>query len=83
MLLHGGVFKFRETEKRTESINVRVTEAELAEVQWCIDQLEAEFGRLSPPDIARKALGEFVASLRAKAPEKGDHNPAAKPRRKK
>ena len=59
------MFKLRETEKRTESINLRVTAEELAEINWCIEQLAAEMGRLSPQDIARTALGEFAAKLRA------------------
>lgn len=73
-MLHAAVFKLREAEKRTESINLRLTSEELAEINWCIEQLVGEFGRVSSQDVARLALGLYVAQLRGHAAKK----PAAK-----
>lgn len=64
------MFKLRETEKRTESINLRVTPDELAEINWCSERLASELGRVSAQDVARMALGEFAQRLRSEADSK-------------
>jgi hypothetical protein len=66
----------RETQKRSISINVRVTTEELEALRWMAGQLASDFGHQENPDVIRRALDLLHTKLRTKAPAP---TPAATP----
>lgn len=59
------LFTIRVPEKRTRSLFVRLTPAELEAVQWCRRQVERrQGGLLSLPDIARQGLARMYEDLK-------------------
>jgi len=72
----GDMWHPRETQKRSISINVRVTTEELEALRWMAGQLASDFGHQENPDVIRRALDLLHTKLRTKAPAP---TPAATP----
>ncbi len=64
----GDMWHPRETQKRSISINVRVTTEELEALRWMAGQLASDFGHQENPDVIRRALDLLHTKLRTKAP---------------
>ena len=57
----------REAQKRSISINVRVTTDELDALKWMAGQLASDFGHQENPDVIRRALDLLHTKLRTKS----------------
>ena len=72
----GDMWHPRESQKRSISINVRVTTEEMEALKWMAGQLANDFGHQENPDVIRRALDLLNTKLRTKAPAP---TPAATP----
>ena len=62
-------FRRRQEEKRTNVLAVRLTDEEMALVDWAAEQLAArEKGKFSGADVAREGLALLVDGLQREAP---------------